>query len=180
MKNTAVLVIDMQRALCTGPEQAWDIDRVIANANAVVTRARTLGVPVILVQHEEDSGPLAYGGAGWEIDERVSTDPSDLRLYKRTCDSFNGTQLHQFLEQKGVRRLVVCGLQTDFCIDTTVRRALGLGYDVTLVADAHSTIDNGVLTPPLIVEHHNKVLGSLHSFGPRIDVTPAAEVALRP
>lgn len=178
MKKTAVLVIDMQRALCTGAEEAWDIERVIANCNAVITRARTHGMPVILVQHEEDSGGLAYASEGWEIDDRVATDPSDLRLAKRTCDSFQATQLHAFLERQGVRRLVVCGLQTDFCIDTTVRRALGLGYDVTLVADAHSTIDNGVLTPPLIVEHHNKVLGSLHSFGPRIDVTPAAEVAL--
>ena len=178
MKNTAVLVVDMQRALCNGPEEAWDIGRVIANVNAVVTRARTLGASVIMIQHEEDSGPLAYGSQGWEIDNRVATDPSDLRLAKRTCDSFQGTQLHPFLERRGVRRLVVCGLQTDFCIDTTVRRALGLGYDVTLVADAHSTIDNGVLTPPLIVEHHNKVLGSLHNFGRRIEVVPAAEVSM--
>ena len=180
MKNTAVLVVDMQRALCQGPEEAWDIERVIENVNETARRARTFGAPVIMIQHEEDSGPLAYGGEGWQIDGRVATDPSDLRLAKRTCDSFHGTQLHPFLEQRGVRRLVVCGLQTDFCIDTTVRRALGLGYDVTLVADAHSTIDNGVLTPPLIVEHHNKVLGSLHSFGRRIDVTPAAEVSMGP
>lgn len=179
MKNTAVLVIDMQRALCTGSEEAWDIERVIANVNTIVTRARTRGLPVIMVQHEEDSGSLAYASEGWEIDGRVRTDPSDLRLAKRTCDSFNGTQLHPFLERQGVRRLVVCGLQTEFCIDTTVRRALGLGYDVTLAGDAHSTIDNGVLTPPLIVEHHNKVLGSLHSFGRRIEVTPAAQVALQ-
>jgi nicotinamidase-related amidase len=178
MMNTAVLVVDMQRALCNGPEEAWDIGRVIANVNAVVTRARTLGASVIMIQHEEASGPLAYGSEGWEIDGRVATDPSDLRLAKRTCDSFQGTQLHPFLERRGVRRLVVCGLQTDFCIDTTVRRALGLGYDVTLVADAHSTIDNGVLTPPLIVEHHNKVLGSLHNFGRRIEVVPAAEVSM--
>jgi nicotinamidase-related amidase len=176
--NSAVLVIDMQHALCTGPEEAWDIERVIANVNAIVTRARRLGLPVIMIQHEDDSGPLVYGTEGWEIDERVSTDPSDLRLQKRTCDSFLGTQLHPFLERQGVRRLVVCGLQTDFCIDTTVRRALGLGYDVTLVADAHSTIDNGVLTPPLIVEHHNRILGSLHNFGRRIEVLPAALVPM--
>jgi nicotinamidase-related amidase len=176
--KTAVIVIDMQRALCTGAEEAWDIERVTNNVNDVTTRARTAGVPVILIQHEEPEGPLQYGTEGWEIFEGVVTDPSDLHLQKRTCDSFHGTQLHAYLEQQGIRRLVVCGLQTDFCVDTTVRRALSLGYDVTLVEDAHSTIDNGVLTPPLIVEHHNKVLGSLQNFGTRMEVKPAAEVHL--
>ncbi|HEY8047996.1 MAG TPA: cysteine hydrolase family protein [Ramlibacter sp.] len=174
--NTAVLVIDMQRALCSGPEAAWDIGRVTENVNDIITRARTLGVPVIFIQHEEDHGPLKYGTEGWEIDDSVATDPSDLHLQKRTCDSFLGTQLHPFLERQGVRRLIICGQQTDFCIDTTVRRALGLGYEVTLVADAHSTIDNGILTAPVIIQHHNQVLGSLQNFGPRIEVVPTASV----
>ncbi|HUR88876.1 MAG TPA: cysteine hydrolase family protein [Ramlibacter sp.] len=176
--NTAVIVIDMQQALCSGPEEAWDIERVTANVNDIVTHARTLGVPVIMIQHEETSGPLQYGTDGWQIFEAVATDPTDLLLQKRSCDSFHNTQLHAFLERHGVHRLVICGLQTDFCVDTTVRRALSLGYDVTLVADAHSTMDNGVLTPPLIVEHHNKVLGSLHNFGPRVEVKSTAEVHL--
>jgi nicotinamidase-related amidase len=176
--NTAVIVIDMQQALCSGPEEAWDIERVTANVNEIVTEARTQGLPVIMIQHEETEGPLRYGTPGWQIFEGVATDPSDLLLQKRSCDSFHNTQLHAFLERQGIRRLVVCGLQTDFCVDTTVRRALSLGYDVTLVEDAHSTIDNGVITPPLIVEHHNKVLGSLQNFGVRMEVKPTAELHL--
>ena len=176
--NTAVIVIDMQQALCSGPEEAWDIERVTANVNEIVTRARTLGIPVIMIQHEETEGPLQSGTPGWQIYEGVSTDPSDLLLQKRSCDSFLHTQLHAFLERQGVHRLVICGLQTDFCVDTTVRRALSLNYDVTLVGDAHSTLANGVLTPPLIVEHHNKVLGSLQNFGVRMEGKPTAEVHL--
>jgi nicotinamidase-related amidase len=177
--NTAVLVIDMQRALCTGPEAAWDADRIAENISGVLARAREAGAPVIMIQHEEDQGGLVYGTEGWQVYEGVSADESDLHLPKRTCDSFQGTQLNAFLQNSGVRHLVICGLQTDFCVDTTVRRALALGYDVTLVGDAHSTMDNGVLTPPLIVEHHNKVLGSLHNFGPRIEVRDAQQVEIR-
>ena len=174
--NTAVIVIDMQRGLCAGPYAAWDIDRVTENVNQIVTHARTAGLPVILIQHEEPGGPLEYGTEGWEIHDGVATDPSDLHLPKRSCDSFHSTQLHAFLEKQGVRHLVVCGVQTDFCVDTTVRRALSLGYDVTLAGDAHSTLDNGVLTAPQIVAHHNAVLGSLLNFGPRVEVLPTAEL----
>ena len=174
--KTAAIVIDMQRGLCSGPYAAWDIDRVTANVNEIITHARRVGAPVILIQHEEAGGPLEYGTEGWEIYDGVTTDPSDLHLPKRACDSFHSTQLHTFLEKQGVRRLVICGVQTDFCVDTTVRRALSLGYDVTLVGDAHSTLDNGVLNAAQIVQHHNVVLGSLQNFGPRIEVMPTREV----
>lgn len=64
-------------------------------------------------------------------------------------------------------RLVVCGFQSEFCVDTTTRRALALGYPVTLVADGHSTTDNGVLSAAQISAHHNATLTNIVSFGPR-------------
>ena len=51
---------------------------------------------------------------------------------------------------------------TEYCVDTTCRRAVSLGYDVTLASDAHLTRDNGVLTAGNIIAHHNFVL---HEFG---------------
>jgi len=71
--------------------------------------------------------------------------------------------------------LIICGLQTDFCVDTTVRRAFTLGYHVTLVADAHSTLDNGVLTAAQIIAHHNATLGN---FGPQVKVALANELVV--
>ncbi|HEX3047657.1 MAG TPA: isochorismatase family protein, partial [Bacillota bacterium] len=48
---------------------------------------------------------------------------------------------------------------TEFCVDTTCRRAFSLGYETTLVQDAHSTFHSKVLTAPQIIAHHNNVLG---------------------
>lgn len=65
--------------------------------------------------------------------------------------------------------VVICGLQTEFCVDTTVRQALPLGYD------AHSTTD-GALRAEQVIAHHNRTLRWMTSYGPRMEVVPAAEV----
>jgi isochorismate hydrolase len=80
------------------------------------------------------------------------------------------------MQERGVSRLVICGLQTEFCVDTTVRQALPLGDSVTLVADAHSTSD-GALRAEQVIAHHNRTLRWMTSYGPRMEVKPAAEVA---
>jgi nicotinamidase-related amidase len=97
-------------------------------------------------------------------------------LDKRATDSFHQTALHALLQDRGVQDLVICGLQSEFCVDTTTRRALALGYPVTLVADGHSTLDNGVLRAAQISAHHNVTLANITSFGPRARAVPATDV----
>lgn len=174
----ALLIIDVQHALCHGADAAFDIDGVIHRINSVSARARAAGVPVILIQHEEVDGPLQHGVEGWQLDARLQLSDADLRLHKTACDSFYKTNLQDLLTSRGVDHLVVCGLQSEFCVDSTVRAALARGYPVTLVADGHSTVDNAVLTAAQISAHHNTTLASLRSFGPRVTPLPAAEIHL--
>ncbi|MNL34381.1 Isochorismatase family protein [compost metagenome] len=68
-------------------------------------------------------------------------------------------------------------MQTDYCVNATVRQALKLGYDVVLAADAHSTVDNGNLTAEDIIAEHNKDWAHLTGSVARIDVIPAAEIS---
>jgi len=176
--KTALLIIDVQKALCTGQWSAHGMDEVIGRINALAGKARAAGAPVVLIQHEESDGPLQADTEGWELDDRLAVQPGDIRLRKTACDSFHRTQLQPLLESHGVDALVVCGLQSEFCVDSTVRGALARGYPVVLAADAHSTMDNGVLTAAQITAHHNATLANLGSFGPRVAVTPAAEVRI--
>jgi nicotinamidase-related amidase len=173
--TSALIVIDVQQALCSGQYAAFEIDAVIERINVLSTKARAAGMPVILVQHEEEGGPLPYGGEGWQLAAALTVQPDDLRVRKTTPDSFHQTNLHQLLRERGVDALLICGLQTDFCVDTTVRRAFTLGYSATLVADAHSTLDNGVLTAAQIIAHHNATLGN---FGPQVKVALANELVV--
>jgi nicotinamidase-related amidase len=175
--TTALLVIDVQTALCTGEWAAFDIDRVVERINGVARRARAANAPVILVQHEDD-GPLRHGTDGWSLYAPLAVDGGDLRVRKTASDAFHGTELQQRLGERGVTGLIVCGLQSDFCVDTTVRKALSLGYPVQLVADGHSTCDNGLLTAAQIIAHHTLTLTHLDSFGPRVTAPLADAVRI--
>lgn len=176
--KSALLIIDVQKSLCSGAEAVHDIDNVIARINAVAVKARAAGAPVVFIQHEEEDGPLEYSSDGWQLDPRLETRADDVRMRKTACDSFHKTELRSLLQGRGISRLVVCGLQSDFCVDSTVRGALAFGYPVVLVSDGHSTTDNGVLSAPQIIAHHNQTLKNLGSFGPRVTPTPAAQVQI--
>ncbi|WP_223513319.1 cysteine hydrolase family protein [Pseudomonas sp. GL-R-26] len=174
--TTALLIIDVQQALCSGEYECFEIGRVINTINDLSARARKAGVPVVLIQHEEAGSPLAHDAAGWQLAEALETSPKDHRVRKTTGDSFYQTNLQKLLPKEDFERLVICGLQTDYCVNATVRQALKLGYDVVLAGDAHSTVDNGNLTAEDIIAEHNKDLAHLTGSVARIDVIPAKDI----
>lgn len=172
----ALLIIDVQNALCFGAWAAHDSAGLIGRINTLAARFRAARRPVIFIQHESPQEPLQRDSTGCALAEGLQVTPSDHVVPKTATDSFHQTALHALLQQHGVSDLVVCGLQSEFCVDTTVRRALGLGYPVTLVADGHSTMDSRLLKAPQISAHHTETLSNITSFGPRVTPLPAAEV----
>ncbi len=141
---TALLVIDMQRDVVAN---AHDVDRVTANIDHLVTRARTHDVAVVWIQHEDDD--LAAGTPGWRIVDGLAPTAGEPVVAKRFGDSFEATELDSVLSERGVDRVLVTGAQTDACIRSTLHGALARGYDVTLVADAHTTEDMRAWGSPL-------------------------------
>lgn len=172
--NTAVLVIDVQQGLCEGDDAAFASAETIARINQVSTKARAAGRPVIFIQHESNDGALVHASAGWQLAHGLEALPTDLRVRKTAADSFHRTALQDLLQQHGIDALVVCGMHTEFCVDTTTRRALALGYPVTLVEDAHTSSGNAALSAPQVIAHHNITLSNIGSFGPRVRLVAAA------
>jgi nicotinamidase-related amidase len=175
--KTAVLVIDVQQGLCQGDGAAHDCEGVIERINLVTRKARAAHMPVIFIQHESLAGYLAYQSADWELARGLHRQPSDLTVRKTTPDSFLRTHLEALLAEHGIQHIVVCGMHTEFCVDTTTRRALALGYPVTLVADAHTSAGNAALSPEQVIAHHNATLTNISSFGPRVTAVESGEVA---
>ena len=162
MSKTALLIIDVQRAFFDGDPIAavYDGDRVLERISSVVQRARLAGLPLVYVQHIGAVGhPLEPQGKGWQIHPEVRPQEADLVIGKTRPDSFYGTNLQADLDLLDAKKLIVMGNQTDFCIDTTCRRARSFDYEVTLLHDAHSTWDNKHLKARQIIDHHNFVLG---------------------
>lgn len=179
--QTAVLVIDVQNGLIRGPEPVYGGAELVARIKDLTDRARDSGTLVVYIQ-DNDVGPV--GEEPWQLHPGLEPRPDDLFVRKPFSDSFYQTSLHHELTARGVRRLIVAGCKTDACVDATSRRAVSLGYDVTLAADGHSTTDNSFMPAQQSIEYYNVVLdgfGSEDGFGNgehEIVVRPSAEVEL--
>lgn len=171
----ALLVIDVQRGLFSGRRRPFDADAVVDRINSLTARARAQGAPVIFIQHEHPGSPLEFGADNWQLEEHLVFTERDTLVRKSTPDSFLRTNLGELLAQWNTEQLVICGYASEFCVDTTTRRAAALGYSVILVADAHTTHDKAHASGAEIQAHHNATLPNL-SFGSKLEATPAADV----
>jgi nicotinamidase-related amidase len=166
--NTAVLIIDVQQGLCEGEGAAFDCDGTIARINRVTRKSREAGAPVIFIQHESKSGYLEHGTAAWQLANGLEVESTDLKVRKTTPDAFLRTDLEAILKRHGIERLVICGMHSEFCIDTTARRSLALGFPVILISDGHTSAGNEAISAQQVIAHHNATLTNISSFGPRV------------
>lgn len=176
--KTAVLVIDVQQGLCEGLDAAYDCVSTIDRINKVLAHARDFDVPVIFIQHESKSGFLGYKTEEWQLAKGLDAELTDLYVRKKTPDSFLETDLLEVLEKQNIKKLVICGMHTEFCVDTTTRKALALGFPVTLISDAHTSAGNNELTPQQVIAHHNTTLTNISSFGPVVTTLLSNELNL--
>ena len=107
----------------------------------------------------------------------ISPLAGEVLVRKASCDSFFETDLAKHLAERDVTRLVIGGCMTQYCVDTTCRRAVSLGYDVTLLADGHMTADMGDLSFAQIIAHHNAVLDGFDAGAHSIALQRADQVA---
>ena len=177
--TTALLIIDVQQGLCEGEGAAFESAQVIARITPVSAKARAAGAPVIFIQHESAAGYLEFDTPAWQLADGLYAEPADLKLRKTTPDSFLRTELESVLKQHGVTRLIICGMHTEFCVDTTTRRALALGYPVALIADGHTSAGNAHLSAAQVIAHHNATLTNISSFGPRVQAVLAGDLRIK-
>jgi nicotinamidase-related amidase len=151
--NTALLVVDVQKGVVGG---AHDRDAVVANIGSLVEKARQEQVPVVWIQHNDES--IARESDEWLIVPELTPGEDEPLVEKSYGDSFEDTDLETVLSDLRVGRLVVVGAQTDACIRSTLHGALVRGYDATLVSDAHTTEDLtawGAPPPDQVIAHTN-------------------------
>jgi nicotinamidase-related amidase len=159
-KRRALLVIDMQVGLFNGPDKPHEGPRVIANINRLIDKAHQALAPVFAARHTGPAGsPIAPGSPFSQlIPELNIAVPGDKVFDKTRPNCFMATDLAAWLRQKTIDELVIVGMKTEFCIDTTCRVAADLGFQPILVSDAHTSMDTAVLPAHAIIAHHNRTL----------------------
>lgn len=132
--NKALVVIDVQNGVVEG---AFRRDEVVQNIHSAVEKAREAKVPVVWVQHSDEE--LVIDSDAWQIVPELQPLEGEPRVRKTFRSSFEATNLEEVLAGLGAGELIVVGAMTNNCVRHTSHDALAKGYDVTLIADAHTT-----------------------------------------
>lgn len=157
-KQAVLLLLDLQNGMFSSNTTVYRGEQLLKNIKHLIEKARMANVPVIYVQHTGKH--LTQGTWDWQIHQSVSPNEGDIVVQKNSPDSFKDTTLKCVLDSMDANKIILAGIATDFCVDTTCRRAFSLGYNVVLVEDGHSTWDTPTLTSKQVIKHHNYILGS--------------------
>lgn len=142
--RAALIVVDVQRGFADaafwGPRNNPSSE---ANVAALVEHWRSTRRPLVFVRHDSDNtaSPLHPSGPGNAFQEFLSGEP-DLLVAKHVNSSFHGTpDLQAWLTERDIEQIVVCGISTNHCCETTARVGGNLGFDVAFALDATHTFD---------------------------------------
>ncbi len=154
MGNIALLVVDVQNALIS--EHPYQEQRVIKSIQKLIDTARTNQKEVIYVRHDDGPGTeFEYGTVGWQIYEAVAPEEGEFIVDKRYNSAFHKTDLKGYLDSKQVDAIMLTGLQTEYCIDATLRSAFDHEYSIIVPEGTNSTFSNEYLTGEKLYEYYN-------------------------
>jgi nicotinamidase-related amidase len=160
--DTAFLILDTQINMFDPSEPVYGAQHLLEILQILLVQARASNFLVIYIQNNGGEGdPDQPHTPGWYIHPAIAPQKEDLVFQKTSPDAFYGTTLHQELQSRGIRHLIVAGMQSELCIDTTCRQAVQLGYQVTLVGDAHSTFDSDSVSAEQLIDQTNQELSAL-------------------
>ncbi len=131
------MVIDVQRGLFKRTSPIYQTEMLLKNINALMERAHLAKVPVVVVQHSNESF-LKEDSPDWLLHPALVLHETDLHIRKCHASSFEKTSLKSQLDSLGVKSIVVSGLVSQGCVKAGCLDAVRLGYRVILASDAHS------------------------------------------
>jgi len=158
--NTALLVIDIQDSFKISPAR-WasrNNPRFEENVTKLIRVFRDASLPIIFVLHNDSDPGFRLGDPEVRLMDFLDYRDTDPLIRKNTRNAFTSTDLQQRLDALGVRRVVISGISTEQCCETTTRVAADLGYDVDFVTEATATFPIGNLSTEAIVERTEAVL----------------------
>lgn len=154
MGKVALLVVDVQRGLVL--QSPFKVDNIIDNIGELIKKCRTCGIEVVYVQHNgEEGSSLEKDSEGWQIYNKIAPKNSEKIIDKNKNSAFKDTDLKEYLDEKDIDTIILVGMQTEYCIDTTCKIAYEYGYNIIIPEETNTTFDNEKLTAKDIYEHYN-------------------------
>lgn len=149
-----LLVVDTQKAIIN--EKLYEFDLFKKRVNELINKARSNGIEVIFVRHDDGIGcELSKGNEGFEIYEDFKPENNELIFDKTVNSAFKDTGLLEYLKEKNEDTVIVVGLQTDYCIDATIKAGFEHGFKMIVPENTNSTFDNQYMTAEETYKYYN-------------------------
>lgn len=155
MENKALIIIDLQVGVQSSNTPLYNLDNVIKGVNERIQVFRELNYPIIFIQHNDQE--LILNTKEWNLFSELGARDTDIYINKTHANSFYNTDLNAKLLELKINSLEICGAQTEYCVDTTIRMAHGLGYSLYMKKGLTTTLNNDLLGAKTIIEHHEKI-----------------------
>ncbi|WP_022763535.1 cysteine hydrolase family protein [Butyrivibrio sp. AD3002] len=152
-----LIVIDIQKGITD--ERLYNFDGFIKNVTSIIDAARKNDVEVIYVQHDDGPGTgFSVGDEDFEIADQVAPRENEKIFIKTVNSCFGNAELADYLSDSGVKDLMIVGLQTNFCIDASVKSAFERGYRVIIPEGTNSTFDNDYMNSETTYKYYNEMM----------------------
>ncbi|EHJ00507.1 isochorismatase hydrolase [Clostridium sp. DL-VIII] len=152
-----LLVVDTQKLIIN--EELYNFDTFVANVKELIHEARKNNVEVIYVRHDDGAGnELTKGNEGFEIYEGFKPMAQEKIFDKTVNSAFKESGLLEYLTDKGEKDVIVIGLQTDYCIDATIKCGFEHGFNIIVPAYANTTVDNKFMSSEESYKYHNEFM----------------------
>ena len=149
-----LLVVDMQKGIVD--EDLYDYESFKDRTARLIDAARKNNVEVIFIQHDAGEGSgLTVGDEDFEIIDEIHPREDEKVFVKKINSCFGNSDFRQYMEKQEDKRLMIIGLQTNYCIDATVKSAFERGFEVILPEGTNSTFDNDYMTGETTVRYYN-------------------------
>lgn len=152
-----LLVVDTQRLITNN--QLYNFDVFVSNVEKIIHEARSSNVEVIYVRHDDGIGTeLTKGTDGFEIYGKFQPTNEEKIFDKEVNSAFKGTGLLEYLIGKGEKDIIIVGLQTDYCIDATIKCGFEHGFNIIVPANTNTTVNNRFMSSEQSYKYYNELI----------------------
>lgn len=152
-----VLVIDIQKGITD--DRLYNYETFLESTRRVIDTARKNNVEVIYVQHDDGPGTgFSVGDVDFEIADQVTPKEGEKIYTKEINSCFGNKELARYLDEQADKTLMIVGLQTNFCIDASVKSAFERGYKVIIPEGTNSTFNNDYMDGETTYKYYNEMI----------------------
>ena len=150
--KTAFIIIDVQNILV---ETGFETEKLLEKITYLQDQARSKNIEIIYVQHVEN--PEAQTSEDWQLSALLNRKLDEKVFQKRYNSIFKETGLKEYLDQQGIEQLVLCGMQTEYCVDTSVKVGFEYGYKLVIPEGAVTTFDGEDIPAETLNEFYENI-----------------------